>query len=154
AFKPAGARIEPPSAQEDLPLRPVRHGGKAAARSIVVGMDRRHRRPTAAAIARQCCEFCEHRSPRFHCAAEPVSAKESDRLVAVAYPNAAVRLASMSCGAADPVELTRPASPKEVLPIRWSFTVAHSSCRSLRSDGRPLRLLPTRVKLASTRPRR
>src|SRR5207248_7462424 len=90
AFKPAGARIEPPSAQEDLPLHPVRNGGTAAARSIVVGMDRRHRRPMAAAIARQCCEFCEHRSPRFHCAAEPVSAKESDRLVAVAYPNAAV----------------------------------------------------------------
>ena len=43
----------------------------------------------------------------------------------------------MSCGAADPVEVIRPASPKKVLPIRWSYTIAHSSCRSLRSDGRP-----------------
>ena len=53
-------------------------------------MDLRHRRRAAAAIAWQCCEFCEHRSPRFRYAAEPVSAKESDRSVAVACPNAAV----------------------------------------------------------------
>jgi hypothetical protein len=52
-------------------------------------MDGRHRRRAAAAVALQ-CEFCEHRSPRFHYAAEPVSAKESDRSVAVACPNAAV----------------------------------------------------------------
>jgi len=53
-------------------------------------MDGRHRRRAAAADALQCCEFCEHRSPRFHYAAESVSAKESDRSVAIACPNAAV----------------------------------------------------------------
>jgi hypothetical protein len=55
-------------------------------------MRARERRPMAAAGS-QCCELCEHRSPHFRWAAEPVSAKESDRLVAVAYPNAAVSAA-------------------------------------------------------------
>jgi hypothetical protein len=55
-------------------------------------MRERERRPMAAAGS-QCCESCEHRSPHFRWAAEPVSAKESDRLVAIAYPNAAVSAA-------------------------------------------------------------
>jgi hypothetical protein len=48
------------------------------------------RRPMAAAAVRECCELGEHRSPRFRWAAEAVSAKESDRLVAIAHPNTAV----------------------------------------------------------------
>src|SRR5262249_7473772 len=76
-----------------MPHRPLRDGGKAAAGPIVVGMYWRHRRRMAAAIARQCCELCEHRSPHFRWAAEPVSAKESDRSVAIAHPNAAVSAA-------------------------------------------------------------
>jgi hypothetical protein len=50
----------------------------------------RERRPMAAAAVRECCELGEYRSPHFRWAAEPVSAKESDRLVAIAHPNAAV----------------------------------------------------------------
>jgi len=55
-------------------------------------MRERERRPMAAAGS-QCCESCEHRSPHFRWAAEPVSAKESDRLFAIAHPNAAVSAA-------------------------------------------------------------
>jgi hypothetical protein len=79
----------------------------------------RERRPMAAAAVRECCELGEHGSPHFRWAAEAVSAKESDRLVAIAHPDAAVgaAVASMSCGVAGSVKATAPTSPKVVLPI-------------------------------------
>jgi hypothetical protein len=52
-------------------------------------MRERARRPMGTAGC-QCCELGEHRSPHFRWAAEPVSAKESYRSVAIAHPNAAV----------------------------------------------------------------
>ena len=63
-------------------------------------MRERERRPMAAAGS-HCCELGEHRSPHFRWAAEPVSAKENDRLVAIAHPNAAVSLLNFSAGAVD-----------------------------------------------------
>jgi hypothetical protein len=105
-----------------------------------VGMRERERRPMAAAGS-QCCESCEHRSPHFRWAAEPVSAKESDRLVAIAYPNAAV-------SAAVGIDVSRCHGPGE--SYRAGLTkggTAHllvvSGCRLppfVRSDDRPVRL--------------
>lgn len=103
-------------------------------------MRERERRPMAAAGS-QCCESCEHRSPRFRWAAEPVSAKESDRLVAIAHPNAAV-------SAAVGIGLLRCRGPDE--SYRAGLTkggTAHllvvSGCGLppfIRSDDRPVRL--------------
>lgn len=146
AFKPTCARIKPPSAQEHWPPRPRRSRGKAVARPIVVAMDRRHRRRAAATIARQCCEFCEHRSPHFRCAADPVSAKESDRLFAVAHPNAAdsaaVGIDVLRCrrpGRNHPAGFTKGATVHSLvvngctlfLPLLIGATVRpYASCRS------------------------
>jgi hypothetical protein len=101
----------------------------------------RERRPMAAAAVRECCELGEHRSPHFRWAAEPVSAKESDRLVAIAHPNAAV-------GAAVGIDVLRCCGPGE--SYRAGLTkggTAHlfvvSGCclpAFVRSDDRPVRL--------------
>src|SRR5437588_13026444 len=98
-------------------------------------MDGRHRRRAAAADALQCCEFCEHRSPRFHYAAESVSAKESDRSVAIVCPNDAVI-------AAVGIEFLRycPFAGRKRL-----HTLRHAPYRS---DGTPLRCLWKHVNLA------
>jgi hypothetical protein len=103
-------------------------------------MRERERRPMAAAGS-QCCESCEHRSPHFRWAAEPVSAKENDRLVAIAHPNAAV-------SAAVGIDVLRCRGPGE--SYRAGLTkgsTAHllvvSGCclpPFVRSDDRPVRL--------------
>jgi hypothetical protein len=70
----------------------------------------------AAAAVRECCELGEHGSPHFRWAAAAVSAKESDRLVAIAHPNAAVS-AAVGIDVLRAVKATEQASPKVVLPI-------------------------------------
>jgi hypothetical protein len=91
AFELAGRRHRKPSTHKHVPSHPPRSDGARAVGPRNVGMHRRGRRPMSAAAVRECCEFCEHRSPRFRWAAEAVSAKESDRLVVIAHPNAARR---------------------------------------------------------------
>jgi hypothetical protein len=101
----------------------------------------RERRPMAAAAVRECCELGEHGSPHFRWAAEAVSAKESDRLVAIAHPDAAV-------GAAVGIDVLRYRGRGE--SYRAGFTkggTAHllvvcGCCLPpfVRSDDRPLRL--------------
>jgi hypothetical protein len=111
-------------------------------------VDRCERGPVLAAVSPEWCEFCEHRSPHFRWAAEPVSAKESDRSVAIAHPNAAVSAAVaidvLQCRG--PGRYGRTSSTGESsahLVVVKSF---HKVSPVFSSDKSALRLLPTCVK--------
>jgi hypothetical protein len=65
AFEPAGRRHRKPSTHKQVASRPPQSDGARLNASKSVGMCGRERRPMSAAAVRECCEFCEHRSPRF-----------------------------------------------------------------------------------------
>ena len=65
AFELAGRRHRRPSTDKHVPSRPPRIDGARVVASRNVGMCRQERRPMSASAVRECCELCEHRSPRF-----------------------------------------------------------------------------------------
>ena len=65
AFEPAGRRHRKPSTHKHVASRPPQSDGARLNASRRVGMCGRECRPMSAAAVRECCEFCEHRSPRF-----------------------------------------------------------------------------------------